>query len=157
MMINFAVQKALADKINDDKYFKNTSKHETCSKCSTELTKENYKKDRTFCRNCFNTVTLDMMRKRLENGSSKQSSSSKQPSKEEVNTDKILTLKTIYNINYDYAIRDEVKEQSKRALLLLSEVYDDSVMDDKVNKQKRGFSSVKNLLDSDRSNIFEKQ
>ena len=27
MMINFAVQKALADKNNDDKYFKNMSKH----------------------------------------------------------------------------------------------------------------------------------
>ena len=61
MMINLAGQKALADKNNDDVCFKNKSKLKICSKCSTELTKENYKRNHTIYRACFKNITLDMM------------------------------------------------------------------------------------------------
>ena len=53
MMINHAVQKALASKNNNDVYFKNMNKHKNCSKCSIKLTKKDYKKDRTIFRDCF--------------------------------------------------------------------------------------------------------
>ena len=52
------------------------NKHKKCSKCSIPITTENYKKDRSVCKNCYNTNTLDLMKKRFglleENISSKQ-------------------------------------------------------------------------------------
>ena len=39
------------------------NKHKNCSKCSTLITTENYKKDRSVCKNCYNTNTLNLMKK----------------------------------------------------------------------------------------------
>ena len=50
------------------------NKHKKCSKCSTPITTENYKKDRSLCKNCYNTNTLNLMKKRfglLEENSSR--------------------------------------------------------------------------------------
>ena len=51
-------------------------KHEKCTKCSTLLTTENYKKDRIVCNFCYNTNTLNLMKKRFglleENSSTNQ-------------------------------------------------------------------------------------
>ena len=58
------------------------NKHKKISKCSTPITKESYKKDRSVCKNCYNTNTLNLMKKRFglleENSSSKQDRSSNQ-------------------------------------------------------------------------------
>ena len=52
------------------------NKHKQCSKCSTPITTKNYKKDRSVCKNCYNTNTLILMKKRFglleENSSSNQ-------------------------------------------------------------------------------------
>ena len=48
-------------------------------KCSTLITTENYKKHRSVCKNCYDTNTFKLMKKRFglleENSSSKQDSS----------------------------------------------------------------------------------
>ena len=58
------------------------SKHKKCSKCSTLITTENYKKDRSVCKNCYNTNTFNLMEKRFglleENMPSKQDVSNNQ-------------------------------------------------------------------------------
>ena len=120
--INFAVQKALADKNNDDKYFKNMSKHKKCSKCSTELTKEIYKKDRTICRSFFNTITLDMMKKRLN--SNLQTSSSKQPSSRKTVSSEVEDLvDEIYEITDTiYDDYGEVHAANKRGMYILKKL-----------------------------------
>ena len=58
------------------------NKHKKCSKCSTIITTENYKKDRSVCKNCYNTNTLILMKKRFglleENNSDIQDRSNKE-------------------------------------------------------------------------------
>ena len=58
------------------------NKHKNCFKCSTLTTTENYKKGRSACKSCYNTNTLNLMKKRFgllkENCSSIQDISSKQ-------------------------------------------------------------------------------
>ena len=41
------------------------NKHKNFSKGSTLITIENYKKDRSVCKNCYNTNTLNLMKKNL--------------------------------------------------------------------------------------------
>ena len=49
-----------------------------------------------------------------------------------------------------------LKAVSREAMLFLSELYDDGVMNSMVYKQKRPFCSVDNLLDSNRPRMYEK-
>ena len=39
-------------------YYKNLNKHENCSKCDIVLTQDNYKKERTVCKKCYNNNVL---------------------------------------------------------------------------------------------------
>ena len=58
------------------------NKHKKCSKRSTLKTTENSKEDPSVCKACYNTKTLNLMKKRFglleEKSSSEQDSSSKQ-------------------------------------------------------------------------------
>ena len=76
LIIEQAIQKALQTNQNTTNYYKNMNKHKKCSKCSIPITIENYKKDRSVCKNCYNTNTLKLMKKRFglleENSSSNQ-------------------------------------------------------------------------------------
>ena len=65
LIIEQAIQKILQTNQNTTKYYKNMNKHKKCSKCSTLITTENYKKDRSVCKNCYNTNTLNLMKKRF--------------------------------------------------------------------------------------------
>ena len=82
LIIEQAVQKALQTNQNTTNYYKNMNKHKKCSKCFTVITTENYKKDRSVCKNCYNTNILNLMNNRFglleENRSSKQDSSNKE-------------------------------------------------------------------------------
>ena len=55
-----AIQKALQTNQNTTNYYKNMNKHKKCSKCSTLITTENYKKDPSVCKNCYNTNTINL-------------------------------------------------------------------------------------------------
>ena len=85
LIIEQAIQKVLQTNQNTTNYCKNMNKHNTCSKCSTPITIENYKKDRSVCKICYNTNTLNLMKKRFgvleENSSSKQDRLSNQDRK----------------------------------------------------------------------------
>ena len=74
LIIEQAIQKALQTNQNTNNYYKNMNKHKKCSKCSILITTENYKKDRSVCKVCYNTNTLNLMKKRFglleENSSS---------------------------------------------------------------------------------------
>ena len=76
LIIEQAIQKVLQNNQNTTRYYKIMNKHKKCSKCSTLITTENYKKDRSVCKNCYYTNTLNLMKKRFglleENNSSKQ-------------------------------------------------------------------------------------
>ena len=63
LIIEQAIQKALQTNQNTTNYYKNMNKHKKCSKCSILITTENYKKDRSVCKNCYNTNTLNLMKK----------------------------------------------------------------------------------------------
>ena len=82
LIIEQAIQKVLQTNQNTTNYYKNMNKHKKCSKCSTLITIENYKKDRSVCKNCYNTITLNLMKNRFglleEQSSSKQGRSSNQ-------------------------------------------------------------------------------
>ena len=58
------------------------NKHKNFSKGSTLITIENYKKDRRVCKNCYNTNTLNLMKKRFglieKNTSRNQDTSNKE-------------------------------------------------------------------------------
>ena len=58
------------------------SRHKKGSKCSTLITTETFKKDRRVYKNCYNTKTPNLMKKRIglleENSYSKQDSPSDQ-------------------------------------------------------------------------------
>ena len=46
-------------------YYKNLNKHNSCSKCNIVLTRNNYKKGRTFCRYCYNNNVLRFYRNKF--------------------------------------------------------------------------------------------
>ena len=66
LIIEQAIQKVLQTNQNTTNYYKNMNKQKKCSKCSTPITTKNYKKDRSVCKNCYNTNTLILMKKRFE-------------------------------------------------------------------------------------------
>ena len=82
LTIEQAIQRALQTNQNTTNFYKKMNKHKKCSKCSILITTKKYEKDPSVCKNCYNTNTLNLMRKRFklleENISSKQDSSSNQ-------------------------------------------------------------------------------
>ena len=52
LKIEQAIQKVLQTNQNTTNCYKNKNKHKKYSKCSTPITTENYKKDRSVCKNC---------------------------------------------------------------------------------------------------------
>ena len=83
-----AVQKVIQTNRTTTNYYQNVNKHKKCSKCSTLITTEKYKKDRSVCKNCCNANTLNLMKNRFglleeskEDISNKQIRSRKQASK----------------------------------------------------------------------------
>ena len=65
LIIEQAIQKALQTNQNTTNYYEKMNKHKKCSKCSSPKTIENYKKDRSVCKNCYNTNTLSLMKRHL--------------------------------------------------------------------------------------------
>ena len=63
--IGRTIKKVLSNNPNTIDYFKNVNKHSNCSNFSTPITMKNYKKDRTVCKNWYNTNTYNLMKKRL--------------------------------------------------------------------------------------------
>ena len=99
LIIEQAIQKVLQTNQNTNNYYKNMSKHKNCSEKSTPITTEKYKKDRSVCKNCYNTNTLNSMKKRfglLEgNSSSNQDISDIQESsnKEDISNKQVRSKK----------------------------------------------------------------
>ena len=52
-----ALKKVLSNNHNSNKCYKNVNKHSNCSESLSPITIDNYKKDQTVCRNCYNTNT----------------------------------------------------------------------------------------------------
>ena len=81
LMIEQPIQKALQTNQNTTNYFKTLNKHKKCSKCSSLITTKNYEKNRSVCRNGYNTNTHNLMKKIIGllegNSSCKQDSSNK--------------------------------------------------------------------------------
>ena len=42
-----------------EEYYKNLNKHTQCTKCFCEITRDNYKKDRSICRKCYSKYMLE--------------------------------------------------------------------------------------------------
>ena len=105
LVIEQAIQKALHSNQNTTNYYKIMNKHKKCSKCSTPITIENYKKDRSICKNCYNTNTLNLMKKRFglleENTSSNQDISDIQDrsNKEDISNKQVRSRKQDTSIN----------------------------------------------------------
>ena len=77
-----AMQKVLQTNQNTTNDYKNTNRQKKCTKCSTLITTGNYKKDRSVCKNCYDTNTPNLVKKRFglleEKSSSEQDCSSNQ-------------------------------------------------------------------------------
>ena len=65
LIIEQAIQKALQTNQNTTNYYKNMNEPKQSSKCSTVITTKNYKKDRTVCKNCCNSNTPNLMKKKF--------------------------------------------------------------------------------------------
>ena len=59
-------------------YYKNLNKHNICSKRSIVLTQDNYKKGRTVCKFCYNSIVLRYYKNKFCSNSSPRSDSSTQ-------------------------------------------------------------------------------
>ena len=132
-----AIQKALQTNQNTTNYYKNMNKHKNCSKCSIPITIENYKKDRSVCKNCYNTNTLKLMKKRFglleENSSSNQDISNKQVKSRKQNSsrkqDSSINIKNvdpdclmekfteIYNSKYDSIEQSQAAREHGKEIL----------------------------------------
>ena len=99
LIIELAIQKVLQTNQNTTNYYKNMNKHKKCWKCSTLITTENYKKDRSVCKICYNTNTLNLMKKRFallaETSSNKGDISDKQDrsNKEDISNEQVRSRK----------------------------------------------------------------
>ena len=140
LIIEQAIQKVLQTNQNTTNYYKNMNKHKTCSKCSTPITIENYKKDRSVCKNCYNTNTLKLMKKRFgvleiissskQDGLSNQDISNKQVRSRKQDTSNNLknigpdclmgNFTEFYNNKYDSA--EKAQAARKHAKEILSEL-----------------------------------
>ena len=94
-----AIQKILQTNRTTANYYKNMNKHKKWSKCSILITTKTYKKDRSVCKNCYNTNTLYLMKKRFglpeENSSSNQNVSDIQDrsNKEDISNKQVRSRK----------------------------------------------------------------
>ena len=52
-LIDESVRCALEKNKLSQEYYKNLNKHTECTKCFDKITRNNYKKDRSFCRKCY--------------------------------------------------------------------------------------------------------
>ena len=59
-------------------YYKNLNKHGNCSKCNIVLTHDNYKKERTVCKFCYNNNVLRYYKKKFCSNPSPKSDASTQ-------------------------------------------------------------------------------
>ena len=107
LIIEKAIEKALQTNQNTNNYYKKMNKHKNCSKCSTPITIENYKKDRSVCKLCYNTNTLNLMKKRFglleENSSSNQDVSDIQDrsNKEDISNKQVRSRKQVKSTKKD--------------------------------------------------------
>ena len=58
-LIDDSVQRALEKKKSSEEYYKKLNKHTECSKCHDKITHDNYRKDRSICRNCYRKYMLE--------------------------------------------------------------------------------------------------
>ena len=97
------------------------NKHKKFSKCSTLITTENYKKDRSVCKFCYNTNTLNLMKKRFglleEKKSSNQDVSDLQGSskKEDISNKQVRTRKQVSSRKQDRSSNQDVSNKKDRA------------------------------------------
>ena len=92
LKIEEAIQKALQTNQNSNIYYKKMNKHKKCSKCSTLITTEKYKEDRSVCKMCYITNTFILFKRRFfllqENSSRKQDRLSNHVSNKENSSNK---------------------------------------------------------------------
>ena len=125
LIIEQAVQKALQTNQNTTNYYKTINKHKKCSKCFTVITTENHKKDRSVCKNCYNTNTLSLMKKRFglleENRSSKKDSSNKLDGSiniKNIDPDCLVEkFSELYNNEYDSIEQSQAAREHAREIL----------------------------------------
>ena len=87
-----------SQQIND--FYKNLIKHANCSKCNIVLTPENYKKDRSVCKLCYNNyVSVYYKNKFSSNSISKIDSSTQTDYSNELNKQTRSKKRTIFDYN----------------------------------------------------------
>ena len=114
-------------------YYKNLNKHNNCSKCNIVLNQDNYKKERTVCKLCYNNNVLRYYKNKFSSNLSPKSDASTQ-------TDISDELDSINN-----QVRSRKQNKSKKQA--------SSNIQDCLNKQD---ISINSIIDSDPNLLCDK-
>ena len=143
--------------LHTDEYYKNLNKHENCSKCDIVLTRDNYKKDRTVCRMCYNNNVLTYYKNKFGVNSSIKTDTSTQTDFSDVcnsliNQD-MVTNKSTSNVSDNSNKKIISKKRTS------SNKKDRSIKNDNINIQECSNIediSINNILDADPNLLCDK-
>ena len=119
--------------LQSNEYYKNLNKHENCSKCKIDLTRDNYKKGRTVCKLCYNNSVLTYYKNKLGPVLSSKTDASTQTDWNKLINQDITNDKSTSNVCDNSNKKITSKKRNTPTKKARSTKKDDLVIDDSSN------------------------
>ena len=147
-LIDESVQRVLEKNKLSDEYYKNLNKHTQCTKCYDKITRDNYKKDRSFCKKCYSKYMLEYNSSRRGDSSKIDRSNNFDSSNKQVRSRKQVSAR-----KQDRSSNQDVSNKEDRANNYITDVHPDLLCDrlreilEKPDRLESDNTMIKMILD----------